>query len=731
MAGVPLDMIVRRGLQIRLKSFLYRKGRYAPVRHLFYTRTQADRLASAGASYAGAHVETPKIGFHDEVVITLDYKSLYPSIMVTFSMCLKTLIPGNQLAGRKRTHSLSDDDVWMPTTAALPGPMSEQPVFVRSSHTSGLTTEVIRELLNERERVKKLMKAAKNSGDETMVAIYDKRQLAIKLNCNSIYGVYGAPSSFAYCPEIAAMVTAYGRDMILETKSLVERLFTISNGFPFNAEVVYGDTDSVFVKLHVPAGAVDSDGRPLERVSVEDSAVWGELMARYVTLHFARKYGVRDDNIIELEFEKSFTKIIFYAKKRYVGWKWILTALAKLERDRPSSVCMVDSVLDRMTTTTATEMLTAADKHTRKVLNGQAMQRESEPNASGMETERRDSCLLVSRGVKRVVEMLLADNSTRVQALEQVRSYIIDEMVAPIESNTVSWANLIQSKQFRMRLREYTQRGQTPPIHIVLAAKLDRRLGENAPGTYQPGDRVQYVVTSETEPGQKTSECGESPDYAWEHQLPLSRDHYIDRQVHGTMTRVLEPILLQHSVATLDSLNVATNVSSSSQSETVLKRKRQNEAKDAYTLFIQQYRRHKRQRQVGINRSSPLDMLMQRTRVRCRLCGAVGTESICANHTDEELRQLDEDHCSKRRRLNNERSSLWRTCTACTQGWRVEDDSVRAEQLVMPDIEDAIESVIECKNSSCDIYWQRRMNDRVRSELEESGDAGGDDDDPL
>ena len=195
-----------------------------------------------GASYAGAHVETPKIGIHDEVVVTLDFASLYPSIMVTIGMCVKTLVPGAQLAERRARHTLSDDELMMPTTAALPGAMSEQPVFVRSSHTRGLTTEVLQELLAERKRVKKLKKLAVAAGDTTMAAIYDKRQLAIKLACNSIYGVYGAASSFAYCPEIAAMVTACGRDMILDTKALVERLFTIANGFPFDAQVVYGDT---------------------------------------------------------------------------------------------------------------------------------------------------------------------------------------------------------------------------------------------------------------------------------------------------------------------------------------------------------------------------------------------------------------------------------------------------------------------------------------------------------
>jgi hypothetical protein len=187
-------------------------------------------------------VETPAIGFHDEQVITLDYKSLYPSIMVTFSMCLKTLVPGRQLDERRRQYALQEDDVWMPHTKALDGEMEDQPIFVRSAHTKGLVTEILQALLAQRKRFKRLMKAAYDRGDKAMGGIYNMRQLVTKLQCNSIYGVFGAPSSFAYCPEIAAMVTAYGREMILETKAIVEKLFNIAAGFPFDARVTYGDS---------------------------------------------------------------------------------------------------------------------------------------------------------------------------------------------------------------------------------------------------------------------------------------------------------------------------------------------------------------------------------------------------------------------------------------------------------------------------------------------------------
>jgi len=93
-----------------------------------------------------------------------------------------------------------------------------------------MVPRILQRLLAERKRVKKLMAAAEKAGDEFLRSLYDSRQLAIKLNCNAIYGVFGAASAFAYCPEIAAMVTALGRMFIRLTKTMVEERFTRANG---------------------------------------------------------------------------------------------------------------------------------------------------------------------------------------------------------------------------------------------------------------------------------------------------------------------------------------------------------------------------------------------------------------------------------------------------------------------------------------------------------------------
>lgn len=54
------------------------------------------------------------------------------------------------------------------------------------------------------------------------------------------------------CVPIAASTTSYGRNLLLQTATFVENTYTIANGFSANAEVVYGDTDSVMINFGVP-----------------------------------------------------------------------------------------------------------------------------------------------------------------------------------------------------------------------------------------------------------------------------------------------------------------------------------------------------------------------------------------------------------------------------------------------------------------------------------------------
>ena len=127
--------------------------------------------------------------------------------------------------------------------------------------------------------------------------VLDGRQLALKISANSVYGFTGAQVGKLPCLEISQSVTAFGRQMIEMTKNEVEARYKIENGYQFNAEVIYGDTDSVMVKFGV--------------ATVAEAMKLGQEAAEFVSEKFTKP--------IKLEFEKVYHPYLLINKKRYAG----------------------------------------------------------------------------------------------------------------------------------------------------------------------------------------------------------------------------------------------------------------------------------------------------------------------------------------------------------------------------------------------------------------------------
>ena len=102
------------------------------------------------------------------------------------------------------------------------------------------------------------------------------------------------------CLAIASSTTSYGRQMIEKTKDEVEARYTIANGYSHDAQVIYGDTDSVMVKFG-----------PKE---LEKSMDLGRDAAEHVSSKFIKP--------IKLEFEKVYFPYLLINKKRYAGLYW-------------------------------------------------------------------------------------------------------------------------------------------------------------------------------------------------------------------------------------------------------------------------------------------------------------------------------------------------------------------------------------------------------------------------
>ena len=177
--GVPLSFLLARGQQIKVLSQLYRT---ANSKH---TLVPAYSPSKVETTYEGATVVEPKKGFYDTPITTLDFASLYPSIMIAHNLCYTTLI-------RTDMKNIKLDENEITKT-----PLNH--FFVKSSVKKGILPEILENLLSARSKAKKDLAQAT---DPFKKMIFNGRQLALKISANSVYGFTGATVGKLPCIEV-------------------------------------------------------------------------------------------------------------------------------------------------------------------------------------------------------------------------------------------------------------------------------------------------------------------------------------------------------------------------------------------------------------------------------------------------------------------------------------------------------------------------------------------------
>jgi len=281
--GVPISFLLGRGQMIKVLSQLMRKGKTKGM--LVPNLPHKGGPQDGEVAFEGATVLEAKAGYYQDPIATLDFASLYPSIMQAHNLCYTTLV-------QKHEESRLEAD---PSIVTKRTPLRH--LFVDKKSKKGILPEILEELLSARKRAKQDLKKAT---DPLERAVLDGRQLALKVSANSVYGFTGATVGKLPCLEISASVTAYGREMIESTKAFVEKHYTVANGFDHDAVVVYGDTDSVMIKFGC---------------NLEESLALGAKAADLIT----EKLFIPP---IRLEFEKVYFPYLLMNKKRYAGLLW-------------------------------------------------------------------------------------------------------------------------------------------------------------------------------------------------------------------------------------------------------------------------------------------------------------------------------------------------------------------------------------------------------------------------
>jgi DNA polymerase-2 len=378
LTGLPMDRI---GGSAQAFDHLY-----LPRLHRAGWVAPAYASGMAGDS-PGGFVMDSLPGLYSNVLI-LDFKSLYPSIIRSFLIDPLGLITGAEQAN---------------AVAGFKG--------ARFSREEAILPTIIATLWQARDQAK----AAQNTPLST----------SIKIVMNACYGVLGSNRCRFYDQRLASSITQRGHAILKQTKALIE-----AQGY----QVIYGDTDSVFVWLGDQAMTIEKAHQTGKNLASVLNNWWRE--------HLQTEYNLT--SYLEIEFETLFKRFVMPtirglevgSKKRYAG-----------------QVVQADGSLKTL--------------------------------FKGLENVRTDWTLM-ARELQQQLYNKVFD--------EQDYKALITTTVANIQAGLMD-DKLVYRKRIRRPLAEYSK--NIPP-HVQAANKTEQWLAEQGlDSRYNEGGWIEYVITKQ------------------------------------------------------------------------------------------------------------------------------------------------------------------------------------------------------------------------------------------
>jgi DNA polymerase I len=209
LVGQPLFDVTRMATGQQVEWYLIRKAyEYGDI----VPNKPSNARISNRKRIEGGYVKDPVKGLHENVVY-FDFRSLYPSIIISRNVSPDTLID-----------ECNEEDCYIAPEVGFK--FLKKPI--------GFVPSVIGNVLKERVKIKSRMK---KSTDPREQHVLDVQQEALKRLANSMYGVYGFIRFRWYCLECADSITAWGRDFIKKTMEKSEQRGFIP---------IYADTDGFY-----------------------------------------------------------------------------------------------------------------------------------------------------------------------------------------------------------------------------------------------------------------------------------------------------------------------------------------------------------------------------------------------------------------------------------------------------------------------------------------------------
>ncbi len=400
-----------------------------------------------GVGSPGGYVMTSFPGLYDHVLV-LDFKSLYPSIIRSFQIDPLALLQG---LAQSPQEAVKDRQETQDVDVAQFVPGFNGAVFSREH---AILPDIIGELWAARDHAKRENNSAMSQ--------------AIKILMNSFYGVMGTPGCRFFDYRLPSSITLRGHAILTRSKQWIE-----ARGH----EVIYGDTDSVFVRVHGHDGSNSEVQAIGQKLAAELNHWWAEQLQTQYQL----------ESYLEIEFETHFTRFLMPtvrgaetgSKKRYAG------------------------------------LVAVPDDNGNNSDGDEKNNSEASLIFKGLESVRTDWTMMARNFQRELYRRIFYG--------EPYRDYIA-ELVSLVRNGGLD-DQLVYRKRIRRRLQDYER--NIPP-HVQAARKADAiRKQQGLPLRYARGGWIEYVMTVN----------GAEPlEYA---TSPLDYDLYVERQMEPIADGIL------------------------------------------------------------------------------------------------------------------------------------------------------------------------------------------------